>query len=194
MRKYIQFTGESGHIIDEKFLMRTYCKIIPDLYSRVKCAELPAVQSQDALFMSKVFSRKDPNDVPVSTANTWWEMNQHADGAACMSVMVPEALMHPISQLIENMNQPVVRNGSRGPSYSIPSSTKISLVPNGPYNFCKYLKVASLKTYVKYRLQGDTESATISKMLQTMRETDMFDNKNLHRGRELVADLSKPPF
>ncbi|KAL9122246.1 MAG: hypothetical protein Q9187_001198 [Circinaria calcarea] len=196
MRKYIQFTGETGHIIDERFLMKTYCKIIPDLYTRVKCAELPAVQSQDALFMSKVFSRKDPSDVPVSTANTWWEMNQHADGAACMSViesvfmaakMVPEALMHPISQLVENMNQPVVRNSPKGPSFSIPSSTKISLVPNGPENFCRYLKVASLKTYVKYRLQGDNESTTISKMLQTMRETDLFDNKNLHRGRELPA-------
>ena len=190
MRRYIQFTQESGHIVDERALMKTYCRIVPELYRRIKSADLPAVQSQNALFMSKVFSRKDEDDVPISTAKTWWEMTQHSDGASCMSViesvftaakMVPEALMYPISGLVRQMNQPVVRNTPKDPALSIPSTTKIVMTPNGIENFCRCLKVESLKTYIRYRLQGENEISMVAKMLQTMRDTDMFDNKNLHR-------------
>ncbi|KAI0004741.1 hypothetical protein F4779DRAFT_599486 [Xylariaceae sp. FL0662B] len=44
VRRYIQDTGETGHIIDEITVMviKTYTRI-GDLYHKVKCAELPVV-------------------------------------------------------------------------------------------------------------------------------------------------------
>ncbi|OAP53936.1 hypothetical protein AYL99_11816 [Fonsecaea erecta] len=52
MTKYIQVTGESGHIIDEVPLMKVYNAIVPELYSRIKFGELPAVQSHEAKLLS----------------------------------------------------------------------------------------------------------------------------------------------
>ncbi|KAI9746886.1 MAG: hypothetical protein M1815_004898 [Lichina confinis] len=195
MRKYMSFTQETAHIIDEVFLMKTYSKIVSDLYHRIKYTDLPAVQSPEALFVSKMFFRKDSKDVPQSNATDWWKMqNSGSDGASAMAVietifkaakMVPEATMHPISQLITEMDQPVVRMGPKGPTFSIPAKTKVNMSPNGSESFCRCLKKDTLKKYVNYRLQGDDETVTIVKMTQTMKETDLFDSKNMHRGREL---------
>lgn len=68
--------------------------------------------------------------------------------------MVPEAMIHPISQLIIQMNQPVVRLGPKGPGLLHPSTTKVNMSPSGIESFCRCLKKETLKKYVSYRLQG----------------------------------------
>ena len=51
---------------------------------------------------------------------------------------------------------------------------------NGVERFCLCLKMNSLKTYVRYRLPGNSKSNVVSRMQSTMRETDMFDSKLPH--------------
>jgi len=111
MRRYIQRTGETGHIIDGVAIARSYSKIVGELYARVKFTELPAVQSHEVALLSKVFSRTDKNEVPESTAQTWCDISKTTDGGSCMSVieslitaakMVPEAMLHPISSIFGN--------------------------------------------------------------------------------------------
>lgn len=199
IKKFISFTSQTGHVIDDVQLMKTYSKIVPDLYMRVKSADLPAVQSHAAMFMSKMFIRDSASDLPISSAKDWYEMSQHPDGAECMSViesiftgakMVPEAMLHPISQLVSQMNQPVVRQTPKGPSFSIPTSTKISMSPGGHEDLCRCMKMESLKTYVRYRLQGESPTAVLVRMMATMKDTDIFDNRNLNRGREMMKTAS----
>jgi len=104
--------------------------------------------------------------------------------------MVPEAMIHPISQLIPQMVSPIIRKTPKGPSFSIISTAKVSVSPNGYENFCRYLKKNALKTYVRYRLDGKNEDEAIVLMSQSMKDTEMFDGKNLHRGRELIHGKS----
>ncbi|KAK6436901.1 hypothetical protein LTR95_006905 [Oleoguttula sp. CCFEE 5521] len=199
IKKYMLHTGETAHVIDGIVLMKTYAKIVDVLYARIKSADLPAVQADSSNFMATSFSRKDSNSLPESTAKDWFELSGHPDGAECMSViesifmaakMVPEAMVHPISQLTPSIMTPVVRKTPKGPSFSIVSNAKVSVTPNGHENFCRYLKMNALKTYVRYRLDGKTENESATLMMQSMKDTEMFDGKNLHRGRELVHGTS----
>ncbi|KAK3626086.1 hypothetical protein LTR22_023302 [Elasticomyces elasticus] len=157
IKEYMQFTGETGHVIDGIISMKAYSKIVDVLYARIKSADLPAVQADSSNFMATSFSRRDLDSLPESTAKDWFELSQHADRVECMSViesifmadkMVPEAMVHPISQLIPQMLCPVVRKTPNGPSFSIITTAKVSMSPNGYENFCKYLKMSALKTYV----------------------------------------------
>ena len=199
MKKYIQTTGEVSHIIDELFLMKTYNKIVSELYVKVKFAQLPAVQSHEALLLSKLFKRNNTEEVPESDARTWSQLATHTDGASCMAVienlftaakMVPEAMMHPMSQLIENMVQPVVRESPNGPVFAIPKTTRISNSPNGSERLCMYLKKDSLVVYVRRRLDGDSPVLAAAALVETMKDTDLFDSKHLSRGRDLIRQLS----
>ncbi|KAK0248376.1 hypothetical protein LTS09_016494 [Friedmanniomyces endolithicus] len=155
--KYMQTTGESGHVIDGIALMKTYSKIVDVLYARIKSSDLPAVQAASSNFMATSLSRRDSDSLPESSAVDWYNISQHPDGVECMSVIesifmaaqkVPEAMVHPISQLIPQIKSPVVRKMPKGPSFSIVSTAKVSMSPNGYENFCRYLKMAALKTYV----------------------------------------------
>ncbi|KAH9827835.1 hypothetical protein Tdes44962_MAKER02769 [Teratosphaeria destructans] len=188
IKMYMQWTGETGHVIDGIVLMKTYTNIVDVLYARIKSADLPAVQADSSNFMATLFARRDSNSLPESTARDWFELSQHSDGVECMSViesifmaakMVPEAMGHPISQLIPQMLSPVVRNTSKGPSFSIVSTAKVTMSPNGHENFCKYLKMEALKTYVRHRLDGKSEHESMAVMAQLMKDTEMFDGKNL---------------
>ncbi len=199
IKRYMQATGETGHVIDGIIMMKTYSKIVDLLYSRIKSGDLPAVQADSSNFMATSFSRKDSNSLPESTAGDWLELSQHSDGAECMSViqsifmgarMVPEAMVHPISQLIPQIVPPVVRKTPKGPAFAIPNTAKMSMSPSGHENFCKYLKVAALKVYVRYRLDGKTEDESVILVSQSLKDTEMFDGKNLHRGRELIHGAS----
>ncbi|KAK5405220.1 hypothetical protein LTR06_008915 [Exophiala xenobiotica] len=86
-RKYMAHTGQTAHIVDEVFLMKTCNAIVPDLYHCIKYTDLPAVQSPEALFMSKAYSKRNPTDVPESSAKDWWDVSQYTDGAAAMAVI-----------------------------------------------------------------------------------------------------------
>ncbi|OAP53855.1 hypothetical protein AYL99_11877 [Fonsecaea erecta] len=83
--KYIQVKGETGHIIDEVALMKVYNAIVPELYSRIMFGGLPAVQSQEAILLSQMFSRTNKNDVLMTTAKSWWKLSQHSEGHQCVS-------------------------------------------------------------------------------------------------------------
>lgn len=88
--------------------------------------------------------------------------------------MVPEAMVHPISQLVAQMGTPAVKMTPKGPSFSIPTTAKVSASPSGYEAYCRCLKKAALKTYVRYRLEGMNELQTMSKMSIMMRVTEMF--------------------
>ncbi|KAK5162693.1 uncharacterized protein LTR77_011246 [Saxophila tyrrhenica] len=199
INKYIQFRGEVGHVIDGIVIMRTYSNIVELLYNKIKSSDLPAVQASSSNFMATSFSRSNSNSLPESTARDWFDLSQHPDGAECMSViqsvfqgakLVPEAMVHPISQLIPQMLSPVIRKTPNGPTFSIVSTAKVSMSPTGHENFCKYLKMSALKTYVRYRLDGASEDDSILAMSRTLKDTEMFDGKNLHRGREIISGAS----
>ncbi|KAK5215649.1 hypothetical protein LTR72_011302 [Exophiala xenobiotica] len=150
---------------------------VPDLYHRIKYADLPAVQS-------KAFSKRNPTDVPESSAKDWWDMSQDTDGAAAMAV-------------IESIFRAAKMKHAQGTDFSIAAKTKINMSSSGIESFCRCLKKAPLKKYVNYRLQGDDEATTMLKIQQTIRDTDIFDSKNIHKGtltdlfRELMTSLIK---
>ncbi len=198
MTKYIQKTGQTGHIIDSAMVAKTYTRIVGDLYHRVKFADLPAVQSHEVALLSKIFKRTKKDEVPESYPSTWLELRNNTDGNACMSViesifmaakMVPEAMMHPMSRLITAMDQPVLVVTPKGPTFAIPGSTRIEMTPTGIERFCSWLKKDSLRTYVKLRLNGDSEITAMNRMMQSMKDTEMFDNKNLYKGRSLIGEM-----
>lgn len=62
--------------------------------------------------------------------------------------------------------------------------------PNGLERFCLCLKKDSLRIYVKHRLNAMTALETVNKMLTSMRETDLFDNKNIYKARELIGKMT----
>ena len=155
----MQFKKKPGQIVHEVSLMKTYHRFVSELYHKIKSADLPAVQSHEALLLSKVSSRKSTSEVPISTAKTSWELSQHTDGSSCVSVVnnifmaakvVPEAMMLPISQLIMCIDQPVLRNDPRGPTFSVPTSMQVPIAPTGTESFCRCFNKKLLKTYIKY--------------------------------------------
>ena len=203
MRRYILKTGESMHVVDESVLMSTYREIVSDLYRKVKFTDLPAVNSPSASFMATTFCRPDKNTLPTSTAKDWLEISEHADGVEAMAVvesmilaakMVPEAMIHPISKMVEYIGCPIVSKNSRGEAvFLIPKGTKITTTP-GPYeNCCRIFKAKALRTYVTNRLSGADESTALSTMIKTMKESEMFDQSNMGRGAEVVSALGLSP-
>jgi hypothetical protein len=57
--------------------------------------------------------------------------------------MVPEAMVHSVSQMVKYIGVPVVREVSGKATFSIPRSAKITTSP-GPYeNCCRIFKRAS---------------------------------------------------
>lgn len=76
------------------------------------------------------------------------------------------------------------------PKCAIPSDTKIGMTPTGFERFCLWLKKGSLKTYVKYRLAGHTKINAIIKITSTIKDTELFDHKNLYKGRQYITDIS----
>jgi len=203
MRRYILKTGESMHVVDESVLMSTYKEIVGDLYRKIKFADLPAGSSPSASFMATTFVRADTKTLTISTASDWLEISKHPDGAEAMAViesmilaakMVPEAMIHPISKMVEQIKIPVVMLNSKGEAvFSIPKGTKITTTP-GPYeNCCRIFKTKALRTYVASRLSGMDESTALSTMIKTMKESEMFDQSNMGRGAEVVSTLGLSP-
>lgn len=199
MKKYIQKMGETGYIIDETMVMKTCSRIAGDLYPRVKFADLLVVQSHEVALLSKIFYRTKKDEVPESYPATWVDLRKNTDGTACMPViesiitaakMVPGAMMHPISRPITAMDQPVVVETFRGLTFAIPDHTKVEMTPTGIERFCSWPK-ESLRTYVKYRLSDDGEVMDVNKMVAEMKDMELFDNKNLHRARTLIQEMSR---
>lgn len=113
IKRYINTTGEVGHVVDETVTMKTYTKIVGELYHRAKYAELPAVQSNEVLLLSNVFKREEKDNIPESSAKTWVQLRNNAVSNSCMSIiesiftaakLVPEVMLHPISGLITVMD------------------------------------------------------------------------------------------
>ena len=122
MRRYILKTGESMHVIDESILISTYREVVGDLYRKIKFTDLPAV------------SRPDRNTLTTSTARDWLDISKHADGVEAMAViesmilaakMVPEAMIHPISKVVEQIRIPIVmENNKKEAVFSIPKGDR----------------------------------------------------------------------
>lgn len=126
-RTYIQKSGDIEHMIDEKSIMKTCVGVVGDLYTRSSFREPPQVQSNEVTILSSMFSRKNKNEVPMSSVSTWTSMMNHTDGAPCISIiehimksakMVPEALTHPISRIVATICQLVVVTIVEGPKYA----------------------------------------------------------------------------
>ncbi|PNS17975.1 hypothetical protein CAC42_3934 [Sphaceloma murrayae] len=83
LERYTTVTGGTGHIVDDGYLMKVYSKIVGELYQKIKSADLPAVQSNCAHFMSLSFAKHGKDDTPDSTVNDWWELMSHTDGVEC---------------------------------------------------------------------------------------------------------------
>lgn len=104
--------------------------------------------------------------------------------------MVSEVMVHPISELIQHIKPLVIGKTPNGPIFAIPKTATVSMSPSPYENFCKYLKMAALKTYVRYRLDGKSENDSMLLMLKSMKDPEKIDGKNLHRGRELIRGSS----
>ncbi len=182
-------------MLDESKVASIYTKICPVLYETVMSKPLPKVKDDSTLYLSRSIARMSKGDVPGSTANDWMIMEKNQEGRDIMSIlrtmlaaskMVPEAMVHPISQLIPSikMNPIAVTNGVA--RYAIDANGYINPVPDKWESWCGFLKAAAIVKYVKYRISGSSPPESVSIMLSEMKMSELSDKKNWHK----LADLN----
>jgi hypothetical protein len=206
MRKYIDTTGETAHVLDETHIASVYTWVCGTLYEKIKLVELPAIQGPTARFMAKVLQRPaNSKEVPLTDARTWVEMDGSTDGREAMGVvnamimgaqMVPEVMVHPISQLVRKIHVPIARKIGSGRDakyiFAIPQNTTVSLSADPWEKMCSMMKRPALIIYINHRLGGKSENAALDALMSTMKESEIFGKSDLLRGMEVVNDLVSP--
>lgn len=201
-RFYITKTNAHGILIDELRLMRNCTNIAPVIYSSAMHKELPGVKDGVTKYLSESISRVDKNEVPLSTAQDWHNLEMNQYGRDAMTVLnsliaiakeVPEAVMHPVSQVISILIPPVVRDVNGEVKFAMYAEQPVNPIPNQWEKWCLVLKDTALTKYLKYRLSGMTEGTVMSKMTNEMRESDLVEKKNMFKLNEIKGPLS-PEF
>lgn len=112
----------SDHVVEELKMMRVYSHFVNELYQHDKMAELPAIQSAQSSVMASTFERANTDLVPQLNASLWFKLNDSTQETMCLSVMtslirlaklVPETMLHPVSQLIQRQARAGDTNGNR---------------------------------------------------------------------------------
>jgi len=189
-RYYIAKTNSDLITIDEGLLMKNMTAIVSTLYSSMAHKDLPAVKDPRSTYLAKAISRLDKNDVPVSNAQTWTDMIKTQDGDDVVTIIniiissakrAPEAVAHPVSQIIPFLVVPISRVVSGKPIFAMVPSGSVSIIPTRWEHWCSILKDNALTKHIQYRMAGMTETAVVSKMVTEMRPTDL-DRERQHDG------------
>ncbi|KAG5916584.1 hypothetical protein E4U61_003497 [Claviceps capensis] len=124
--------------------------------------ELPVVKSPTTKYMSSSISRVGSNDVPQSTAESWYEMSATQDGRDCLTVIetmikyakkMPEVLSHPLSNIVPYIQFPVAKKKEDGSVlFCISKKIKFRDSPNQWEVWCSLLKSSALIKYAKWRV------------------------------------------
>jgi hypothetical protein len=195
-RYYISKTNAQGILIDEVALMKNCTNIVSPLYTSAMHRELPGVKDGTTKYLSEAISRQDRNEVPLSYASDWVELEKNQYGKDAMTVLnnlikiaqqVPEAVIHPASQIISIMLPPVVRIVDGESKFAMSAGQPVNPVPNQWESWCLILKSSALGKYVKYRLANMSAGTVVSKMSSEMRENDLVDKKNSYRFKEVLG-------
>ena len=194
-RYYIAKKNHDMMMIDELKLMKNCIVIAPTLYFAAMHKELPDVKSPATRYLSAAIARSDKNDVPVSDATTWTDMLKYQDGKDVMSVintmismlkMVPESVVHPVSQMVMLMIPPVARVVDEKRIFAMSAEGSPSTASNQWELWCSILKEPALTKYIKYRLASMKPIHVMSKMVSEMRDSDLTDSKNKGVMKDLV--------
>ena len=198
-RFYISKTNASGVMIDELRLMKNCTIVAPIIFSTAMHKELPGVKDGITKYLSESISRVDKNEVPISNAEDWYNLEQNPYGKEVMSRLntiitvakqVPEVIMHPVSQVVSILIPPVIRNVDGEVKFGMYAKQPVNPIPNQWEKWCLVLKSAALVKYTKYRLSGMTESAVMSKMTTEMKPSELVEKKNLIALNEMTMPIN----
>lgn len=194
-RYYIAKTNTDALMIDERALVRNCTMIAPVLYEAAVYKSLPTVKDPQTSYLATAISRMDKNDVPVSDAKTWTDMLEYQDGKDVlyvintiikMAMLVPEAVSHPVSQIIPILVPPVSRVVDGKSIFAMSASGSVRVTPSQWEVWCSILKEGALTKYIKYRLSNMKETQVVAKMVSEIRPEDMVEKKNHNKIREIA--------
>lgn len=187
---YIQKTNQEMLRVEEKIVVTNCIRTVSVLYTQALHRPLPDVKDHATSALAQLISKKDPVDIPVVDAKTWWAVGQNADGKDILRIldtvirlmkMTPEIIAHPVSQVVGFMIPPMIRLAppERGayPIFAVSATANVSLLPNEWERWCSILKEDALTKYVKYRLSGMKEPQVVSKMVSEMKSSELTDKK-----------------
>lgn len=191
MRYYIEKKNSSMIMVDEVKVCAVYSHIVDVLYESQMHAGLPKVTNDVSRYLSKSIPRTSKTDVPVSTPDAWLKMSDDTDGKSVLAILrtvitaaknVPEAMVHPISQLIPYIDSTQLVVERRGSAiYTMYPTAKVSPTPDQWEAWCSILKTNALETYIRYRLSKMTPEATVSKMVSEIPKENLTEKKNWNK-------------
>lgn len=188
IRYYMSKKNENMLMVDEMKMAGVYNKLVPVLYESFMTRELPGVSDALTFRLSQAISRRSKNDIPISDAGAWVDLEKTQEGRDIMAIIrillsaaktVPEAMVHPVSQLIPYIHKQPVMLYNETPVFLIDSAANINPLPTPWESWCLMLKTDALVKYVRYRLGGGmTPLETISRMTMEMKPGELADKKN----------------
>ncbi|KAG5970019.1 hypothetical protein E4U58_000822 [Claviceps cyperi] len=188
-------TGTGNLFLDESKIMKMCIYLAPVLYE-MSHKELPSVKSPVTKYMSLSISRAGSNDVPQSTAESWYEMTKTQDGRDCLTVIevmikyckrMPEILGHPLSNILPYIQFPVVRKKADGSVFFCIS--KMFKFTNGPIQWekwCSLLKGPALIKYAKWRMTDNAPGISATSMMSEMKISELVEKKNTEKFPSVV--------
>lgn len=186
-RYYMTKKNANMLMVDEMKMVAVYNKLVPVLYESFMTKELPGVSDPLTFRLSQAIPKKNKSDIPISEAQSWVDLEKTQEGRDIMTIIrilltaakaVPEAMVHPISQLIPYIHKQPVMNYNSQAIFLIESGANINPVPTPWESWCLMLKTDALVKYVRYRLNSMTPIETINRMTSEMKPGELADKKN----------------
>lgn len=151
--------------------------------------KLPGVKDKSTEYLAKAMSRTDKNEVPVSTAADWVEMQTTQTGKEVVAVLnnlisavktIPEVIAFPGSQIASIMMVPITRIDTEGNACMAMSGgagINVSMTPNLWERWCGLLKSAAITKDIKCRLSGMTEPNAVTSIADSMKIDELVKKK-----------------
>lgn len=187
MRYYITKKNANMLMVDEPKMSAVYTRLVPVLYENYMAKSLPDVSDPLTFRLSQAISRTDKNQIPLSYASSWANLEETQEGRDIMAIMrvlvvaskaVPEAMVYPISQLVPYIHRHLIRYVGSEAVFAIDANVVVKPIPNPLESWCLVLKMDALLKYVKYRLSGMTGNETIERMSSEMKPQELAEKKN----------------
>ena len=190
-------------MVDEPKMAKVYTSICPALYEAAMCKPLPGVKEPSTFYLANAISRISKTDTPVSHASDWLLMESCQEGRYVMSVLrimvqtaklVPEAMVHPVSQLLPYMRDELVtqveRDNEMVAVFAISSQVDVRQTPDQWERWCGILKKNAIVKYVKYRTSGKRQTESVHKMTSEMKASELAEKSNWSKLTDLGPCLS----
>ena len=190
MRYYITKKNSAMLMVDEMKMFSVYSKLVPVLYETFMTKQLPGVADPLTFRLSQAISRTDKNHIPSSDAESWIALEKTQEGREIMTIVrivlaaakaVPEAMVHPVSQIIPSLHKTPVMMYNEEPIFAIDSNVDVSPMPTSWESWCMILKNDALIKYVRYRVSGMTPIETVNRMTSEMKPSELAEKKNWNK-------------